>query len=148
MLLKREIDILRTVDHPTIIRLEDIYEDDDNLHLVTAVACDQAKFSFVVPLPFPLPVKLSYALESKTASVNAVPQTSGRCALVVGLCSVRSLGDVAHYFKETNVDVMAVKLLPCQMRNVDLIRQFPRRAKPAHASMRGVEGGDEFQHHF
>lgn len=34
VLLKREIDILKTVDHPTLIRLEDIYEDDVNLHLV------------------------------------------------------------------------------------------------------------------
>lgn len=36
VLLKREIDILRTVDHPTLIRLEDVYEDDVNLHLVSA----------------------------------------------------------------------------------------------------------------
>ena len=34
VLLKREIDILRTVDHPTLIRLEDVYEDEANLHLV------------------------------------------------------------------------------------------------------------------
>lgn len=34
VLLKREIDILRTVDHPMLIRLEDVYEDDINLHLV------------------------------------------------------------------------------------------------------------------
>lgn len=34
VLLKREIDILRAVDHPTLIRLEDVYEDDVNLHLV------------------------------------------------------------------------------------------------------------------
>lgn len=35
VLLKREIDILRTVDHPTLIRLEDVYEDEANLHLVS-----------------------------------------------------------------------------------------------------------------
>lgn len=35
VLLKREIDILRTVDHPTLIRLEDVYEDDVHLHLVS-----------------------------------------------------------------------------------------------------------------
>ena len=35
VLLKREIDILRTVDHPTLIRLEDVYEDEENLHLVS-----------------------------------------------------------------------------------------------------------------
>jgi len=34
VLLKREIDILRAVDHPTLIRLEDVYEDDVSLHLV------------------------------------------------------------------------------------------------------------------
>lgn len=34
VLLKREIEILRAVDHPTLIRLEDVYEDDVNLHLV------------------------------------------------------------------------------------------------------------------
>ncbi|CAN0151403.1 unnamed protein product, partial [Laminaria digitata] len=34
ILLKREIDILRTVEHPTLIRLEDVYEDEVNLHLV------------------------------------------------------------------------------------------------------------------
>lgn len=37
VLLKREIDILRTVDHPTLIRLEDVYEDEVNLHLVRRV---------------------------------------------------------------------------------------------------------------
>lgn len=35
VLLKREIDILRAVDHPTLIKLEDVYEDDVNLHLVS-----------------------------------------------------------------------------------------------------------------
>eukprot|EP00953_Heterococcus_sp_UTEX-ZZ885_P010732 6259-Heterococcus_DN1.PRE.2 len=34
-LLKREIDILRTVNHPSIIKLVDVYEDANNLHLVT-----------------------------------------------------------------------------------------------------------------
>lgn len=37
VLLKREIDILKTVDHPTLIRLEDVYEDDVNLHLVSQI---------------------------------------------------------------------------------------------------------------
>ncbi len=33
--LKREIDILRKMDHPNIIKLVDVYEDDKYLHLVT-----------------------------------------------------------------------------------------------------------------
>lgn len=37
VLLKREINILRTIDHPTLIRLEDVYEDDVNLHLVSNI---------------------------------------------------------------------------------------------------------------
>jgi calcium-dependent protein kinase len=32
--LKREIDILRTVDHPNIIRLIDVFEDEKYLHVV------------------------------------------------------------------------------------------------------------------
>lgn len=38
VLLKREIDILKTVDHPTLIRLEDVYEDGVNLHLVSQIS--------------------------------------------------------------------------------------------------------------
>jgi calcium-dependent protein kinase len=33
--LKREIEILRKMDHPNIIRLVDVFEDDKYLHLVT-----------------------------------------------------------------------------------------------------------------
>ena len=33
--LKREIEILKTMDHPNIIRLIDVFEDDKYLHLVT-----------------------------------------------------------------------------------------------------------------
>ena len=33
--LKREIEILKTMDHPNIIRLVDVFEDDKYLHLVT-----------------------------------------------------------------------------------------------------------------
>lgn len=47
VLLKREIDILRTVDHPTLIRLEDIYEDDVNLHLVRTNQIQQGDIAAV-----------------------------------------------------------------------------------------------------
>ena len=33
--LKREIEILKTMDHPNIIKLYDVFEDDKYLHLVT-----------------------------------------------------------------------------------------------------------------
>lgn len=33
--LKREIEILKTMDHPNIIKLVDVFEDDKYLHLVT-----------------------------------------------------------------------------------------------------------------
>lgn len=33
--LRREIDILRTVDHPNIIKFQDVYEDEKYIHLVT-----------------------------------------------------------------------------------------------------------------
>lgn len=33
-ILVREVDILRKVNHPNIIKLVDVYEDDINLHLV------------------------------------------------------------------------------------------------------------------
>ncbi|CAM9837827.1 unnamed protein product, partial [Pylaiella littoralis] len=48
VLLKREIDILRTVDHPTLIRLEDIYEDDVNLHLVTELCTGGELFDRII----------------------------------------------------------------------------------------------------
>ena len=33
--LKREIEILKNMDHPNIIKLSDVYEDEKYLHLVT-----------------------------------------------------------------------------------------------------------------
>lgn len=44
ILLKREIDILRTVEHPTLIRLEDVYEDEMNLHLVRSKDVGRRQF--------------------------------------------------------------------------------------------------------
>ena len=33
--LRREIDLLRSVEHPNIIKFRDVYEDEQNIHLVT-----------------------------------------------------------------------------------------------------------------
>eukprot|EP00903_Cladosiphon_okamuranus_P014850 g13751.t1 len=48
VLLKREIDILRAVDHPTLIKLEDVYEDDVNLHLVTELCTGGELFDRII----------------------------------------------------------------------------------------------------
>ncbi|CAM9226582.1 unnamed protein product [Hapterophycus canaliculatus] len=48
VLLKREIDILRAVDHPTLIRLEDVYEDDVYLHLVTELCTGGELFDRII----------------------------------------------------------------------------------------------------
>ncbi|CAM9203843.1 unnamed protein product [Ectocarpus sp. 12 AP-2014] len=48
VLLKREIEILRAVDHPTLIRLEDVYEDDVNLHLVTELCTGGELFDRII----------------------------------------------------------------------------------------------------
>lgn len=57
VLLKREIDILRAVDHPTLIKLEDVYEDDVNLHLVRTAILDAFFSPYVEPIAFFLGVR-------------------------------------------------------------------------------------------
>ncbi|CAN0001482.1 unnamed protein product, partial [Phaeothamnion confervicola] len=47
-LLKREIEILRTVEHPTIIQLVDVYEDDNHLHLVTELCTGGELFDRII----------------------------------------------------------------------------------------------------
>lgn len=47
-LLKREIEILRTVNHPAIIKLIDVYEDANNLHLVTELCLGGELFDRII----------------------------------------------------------------------------------------------------
>ncbi len=46
--LRREIDILTTVDHPHIIKLVDVYEDDKYLHLVTELCTGGEMFDRII----------------------------------------------------------------------------------------------------
>lgn len=46
--LKREIDILRTMDHPNIIKLVDVFEDDKYLHLVTELCTGGELFDRII----------------------------------------------------------------------------------------------------
>mmetsp|Transcript_8922 Transcript_8922/g.12967 ORF Transcript_8922/g.12967 Transcript_8922/m.12967 type:complete len:533 (-) Transcript_8922:701-2299(-) len=46
--LKREIDILREVDHPNIIRLKDVFEDQKYLHLITEVCSGGELFDRII----------------------------------------------------------------------------------------------------
>jgi tRNA A-37 threonylcarbamoyl transferase component Bud32 len=46
--LRREIDILTTVDHPQIIKLVDVYEDDKFLHLVTELCTGGEMFDRII----------------------------------------------------------------------------------------------------
>ena len=46
--LRREIDILQTVDHPQIIKLVDVYEDDKFLHLVTELCTGGEMFDRII----------------------------------------------------------------------------------------------------
>lgn len=47
-ILKREIEILRKMDHPNIIRLVDVYEDDKYLHLVTELCTGGELFDRII----------------------------------------------------------------------------------------------------
>eukprot|EP01041_Mallomonas_annulata_P010481 gene10481-21857_t len=47
-ILRREIDILRTMDHPNIIKLIDVYEDDRFLHLVTELCTGGELFERII----------------------------------------------------------------------------------------------------
>lgn len=49
-LLRREIEILRTVDHPTIIKLVDVYEDAAHLHLVTELCMGGELFDRIIEM--------------------------------------------------------------------------------------------------
>lgn len=46
--LKREIDILKEVDHPNIIRLKDVYEDKKYLHLITELCTGGELFDRII----------------------------------------------------------------------------------------------------
>jgi calcium-dependent protein kinase len=46
--LRREIDILQAVDHPQIIKLVDVYEDDKFLHLVTELCTGGEMFDRII----------------------------------------------------------------------------------------------------
>jgi calcium-dependent protein kinase len=46
--LKREIDILREVDHPNIIRLKDVFEDQKYLHLITELCTGGELFDRII----------------------------------------------------------------------------------------------------
>jgi len=47
-ILRREIDILKTMDHPNIIKLIDVYEDDRFLHLVTDLCTGGELFERII----------------------------------------------------------------------------------------------------
>lgn len=46
--LRREIEILRCVDHPCIIKLYDVYEDDRFIHLVTELCTGGELFDRII----------------------------------------------------------------------------------------------------
>jgi calcium-dependent protein kinase len=46
--LKREIEILKTMDHPNIIKLVDVFEDDKYLHLVTELCTGGELFDRII----------------------------------------------------------------------------------------------------
>jgi calcium-dependent protein kinase len=46
--LKREIDILKEVDHPNIIRLKDVFEDQKYLHLITELCTGGELFDRII----------------------------------------------------------------------------------------------------
>lgn len=46
--LKREIEILREVDHPNIIRLKDVFEDQKYLHLITELCSGGELFDRII----------------------------------------------------------------------------------------------------
>lgn len=46
--LRREIDILRCVDHPCIIKLYDVYEDERFIHLVTELCTGGELFDRII----------------------------------------------------------------------------------------------------
>jgi len=48
---RREVEILRTLQHPNIIRLEDVFETEDTLHVVTELATGGELFDFLTSHP-------------------------------------------------------------------------------------------------
>lgn len=46
--LKREIEILKEVDHPNIIRLKEVYEDERYLHLITEICTGGELFDRII----------------------------------------------------------------------------------------------------
>jgi calcium-dependent protein kinase len=49
--LQNEIDILKTVDHPNIVKLYDVYEDEDTYYLVMELMLGGEVFSLAFDLP-------------------------------------------------------------------------------------------------
>jgi hypothetical protein len=69
--LKREIEILKTMDHPNIIKLVDVFEDDKYLHLVTEL-CTGGEVRLSRSLSLALRVCLSRLLTRVSLTALAV----------------------------------------------------------------------------